>query len=160
MSEQTPSTTRIYRRDADSSTLRRPHVFSRTFCGGAELVRRVHFYETLSGERLDQDIDIPDAGLHILAVGSFLILVLNEALLGAERYRQATATRVTILAADLEKAVAMAVADGAHIAAPKFTVPHGTGYRLLHPEGLLVEYIEHRLSAFDVDKPSSMFDND
>jgi predicted enzyme related to lactoylglutathione lyase len=91
------------------------------------LVRTVHFYEALSRERLDQDIDIPDAGLHIIAVGSFLILVLNEALLGTERYRQATATRVTILNADLEKAVAMAVADGAHIAAPKFTVPHGSG---------------------------------
>ncbi len=54
----------------------------------------------------------------------------------------------------------MAVADGAHTAAPSFTVPHGSGYRRLHQEGLLLEYLEHRESAFDVDKPSSMFDKD
>ncbi len=153
-----PLTPRIYRRHPDSSDLTQPRVFARTFCDAAKLAQTVGFYEALAGVRLDQDIDIPNAGLHVVAVGPFLILALDEVKLGAERYAQASATCATVLNADLDRAVAQVVAAGAEIVQPRFALPHGAGYRIRHPDGLLVEYLEHRPSAYDVDKPDAMFD--
>ena len=84
---------RIYRRARDSSVLVRPRVFARAFANTAALARAVGFYEALAKTPLDQDIDIPEAGLHVVAVGPFLILALDRDKLGEERYHQATQTR-------------------------------------------------------------------
>lgn len=37
----------------------------------------VRFYGQLTGVGLDMDADIPEAGLHVVAVGSFLVLALE-----------------------------------------------------------------------------------
>jgi hypothetical protein len=53
-------------------------------------------------------MDIPEAGLHVVAVGSFLILELDT-----EQHGLATQTTVTVLNADLDQVVATPVAAGA-----------------------------------------------
>jgi predicted enzyme related to lactoylglutathione lyase len=121
-----------------------------------DLARTVGFYEALAKTPLDQDIDIPDAGLHVVAVGPFLILALDRSKLGEERFLQATQTHTTILTADVECAVANVIAAGATIVQPRFEVSHGSGYRIRHPDGLLVEYLQHRPSEYDVDVPSGI----
>lgn len=157
-SEQSPtSATRLYRREPDSSGLKAPRVFSRVFCEPAALAGTVKFYESLAAVSLDQDMDIPDAGLHVVAVGPFLILALDPKKLDANKHGQATETHTTVLVAHLDETAAGLVAKGATIVQPRWTVPPGAGIRLRHPDGLLVEYIEHRPSAFDVDQPSAIF---
>jgi hypothetical protein len=99
---------RIYREHPDSRYLLAPRVFVRVFCQPGELIEIVRFYEQLTGERLDMDMDIPEAGLHVVAVGSFLILELDT-----EQHGLATQTTVTALNADLDQVVATPVAAGA-----------------------------------------------
>ena len=91
------------------------------------------------------DIDIPEAGLHVVAVGSFLILELDP-----EQHRLASQTTITVLNADLDQAVATQVAAGAEIVQERWEAPVGAGTRLRHPDGLVVEYLEHRPTNDDV----------
>lgn len=83
---------RIYREHPDSSYLLAPRIFTRVFCQPGHLIKTVRFYEQLTQERLDMDMDIPEAGLHVVAVGSFLILELD-----AEQHGLASQTTVTVL---------------------------------------------------------------
>jgi hypothetical protein len=103
-------------------------------------------------ERLDMDMDIPEAGLHVVAVGPFLILELD-----AEQHRLASQTTVTVLNADLDEAVARQVAAGAEIVQERWEAPVGAGTRLRHPDGLIVEYLEHRPTNDDVPNPGPEF---
>ena len=91
---------RIYREHPDSSYLTAPRIFTRVFCNPGELINTVRFYETLTQTRLDMDMDIPEAGLHVVAVGPFLILELTP-----EQHDLAAHTTVTVLNADLDDAV-------------------------------------------------------
>lgn len=100
----------IYREHPDSSYLFAPRIFTRVFCRPGQLIETVRFYQGLTQERLDMDMDIPEAGLHVVAVGSFLILELD-----AEHHGLASQTTVTVLNADLDQAVARQVAAGAEI---------------------------------------------
>jgi hypothetical protein len=83
---------RIYREHPDSSYLLAPRIFTRVFCHTGQLIPTVRFYEQLTQERLDMDMDIPEAGLHVVAVGSFLILELD-----IEQHELASQTTVTVL---------------------------------------------------------------
>jgi predicted enzyme related to lactoylglutathione lyase len=108
----TLSVARIYREHPDSSDLAAPRIFARVFCQPGQLIETVRFYEQLTQARLDMDMDmdIPEAGLHVVAVGSFLILELDP-----EQHILASQTTVTVLNADLDQAVARQVAAGAEI---------------------------------------------
>ena len=101
---------RIYRKHPDSSYLTAPRIFARVFCKPGELLATVRFYQTLTEARLDMDMDIPEAGLHVVAVGAFLILELDD-----ERHGLAAQTTVTVLNAHLDIAVARQLAAGAEI---------------------------------------------
>ena len=108
----------------------------------------MRFYEQLTQARLDMDMDIPEAGVHVVAVGPFLILELNAA-----QHGLAAQTTVTVLNADLDEAVARQVTAGAEIVQERWTAPVGAGTRLRHPDGLIVEYLEHRPTDDDVPEP-------
>lgn len=146
---------RLYRLHPDSSYLRSPRVFARVFCEVGTLPATVRFYEGLTSVALDMDMDIPEAGLHVVAVGPFLILEMDMETL--ERAGQAAQTQVTVLNAHLDEAVARQVAAGARIVQQRWEAPPGPGVRLRHPDGLLVEYLEHRPSADDVEQPGHVF---
>jgi predicted enzyme related to lactoylglutathione lyase len=143
---------RIYREHPDSSYLTAPRILARVFCKPGQLVATVRFYEQLTGTRLDMDADIPQAGLHVVAVGSFLVLELD-----AEQHGLAAETAVTVLNADLDKAVARQVAAGAEIVQERWESPVGPGARLRHPDGLIVEYVEHRPGGEDASTPGPEF---
>ena len=91
---------RLYRLHPDSSYLRAPRVFARVFCELGTLPATVRFYEALASVSLDMDMDIPEAGLHVVAVGPFLVLEMDEAKL--DRAGQAAQTHVTVLNASLD----------------------------------------------------------
>ncbi|MDQ6697122.1 MAG: hypothetical protein M3Z46_06660 [Actinomycetota bacterium] len=146
---------RLYRLHPDSSFLTSPRVFARVFCDMGTLSGTVRFYEGLTSMTLDMDMDISEAGLHVVAVGPFLILEIDVAKL--DRAGQAAQTQVTVLNAHLDEAVERQVAAGAEIVQQRWNAPPGPGVRLRHPDGLLVEYLEHRPSPDDVDQPSQAF---
>lgn len=148
---------RLYRRDVDSRRLTDPRVFTRVFCGPDSLLPTVRFYEALVQRGLDQDLDLPAAGLHVVAVGPFLILAIDPSLVDREAHGQAEQTKATIIVPYLEDTIRRTIALGAEAVGGRFSVPHATGQRLRHPDGTLVEYLEHRPSAFDTDKPGPMF---
>jgi predicted enzyme related to lactoylglutathione lyase len=143
---------RIFREHPDSSYLTAPRIFTRVFCKPAELVDTVRFYETLTGAKLDMDMDIPESELHVVAVGPFLILALDP-----EQHDQASQTTVTVLNADLDEAVKRQVAAGAEIVQERWEGPVGAGTRLRHPDGVVAEYLEHRPTENDVDTPGPDF---
>lgn len=88
---------------------------------------------------IDVDMDIPMAALHVVAVGPFLILELNRA-----EHADAAATHVTVVLPHLDEAVAARVNDGAIVVQAKRAPLAGPDVRLRHPDGLVVEYVEHR----------------
>jgi hypothetical protein len=149
------SVARLYRAHPDSSYLKEPRVFARVFCDTGALLDTVRFYEDLTSETLDMDLDIPESGLHVVAVGPFLVLEMDKALL--DRAEQAALTHITVLNAHLDEAVAQRVAAGAQIVQSRWDAPPGPGMRLRHPDGQLVEYLEHRPSPDDVDEPGPLF---
>jgi hypothetical protein len=69
----------------------------------------------------------------------------------------AIATAATVLVADLDTAVAEWVAAGAEVIQERVSAPVGAGARLRHPDGLIVEYVEHRPSRYDVSGPGEAF---
>jgi hypothetical protein len=71
LANQTGLVARTYLEHPDSSCLLAPRIFTRVFCQPGQLIETVRFYQELSHERLDMDMDIPEAGLHVVAVGSF-----------------------------------------------------------------------------------------
>lgn len=83
------------------------------FCDPGTLPGTVRFYEALTSVSLDMDMDIPESGLHVVAVGPFLILEMDKGKL--DRASLAAETHVTILNANLDDAVARQVAAGAQI---------------------------------------------
>jgi hypothetical protein len=112
---------RLYRRHPDSSYLTAPRVFTRVFCDPGTLPGTVRFYEALASVSLDMDMDIPESGLHVVAVGPFLILEMDKRKL--DRGGQAAETHVTILNANLDDAVARQVAAGAEIVQQRWESP-------------------------------------
>ena len=130
-----------------------PRVFARVFCDPGTLPGTVRFYEALTSVSLDMDMDIPESGLHVVAVGPFLILEMDKGKLdraGGSR------THVTILNANLDDAVARQVAAGAQIVQQRWDAPR-SGSALRHPDGLLAEYLEHRPSPDDAGEPGPAF---
>ncbi len=65
-------------------------------------------------------------------------------------------TRFTVLAPDLDEAVRASIDHGAVVAQNRWESPPGPRYWLRHPDGMLVEYLEHRPSPDDVDAPSDL----
>lgn len=145
---------RLYRRHPDSSGLTEPRMLVRVFCDPGELVKTVRFYEGLTRASLDMDMDIPEAGLHVVALGPFLILEMDSKL---DRASQALETHVTVLVANLDEAVEQQLTAGAQIVQARWSAPPGPGVRLRHPDGLLAEYLEHRPSPDDVEEPGPAF---
>jgi predicted enzyme related to lactoylglutathione lyase len=112
---------RLYRLHPDSSYLKVPRVFARVFCDPGTLPGTVRFYEALTSVSLDMDMDIPESGLHVVAVGPFLILEMDKGKL--DRAGVAAETHVTILNANLDEAVAKQVAVGAQIVQKRWEAP-------------------------------------
>lgn len=53
-------------------------MFAPVFCDPGTLPRTVRFYEVLTSVSPDMDLDIPESGLHVVAVGPFLILEMDK----------------------------------------------------------------------------------
>ena len=103
-----------------------------------DFARAVAFYEQLYDTPCVMKFSYVSAGLELAAVGDMLIIAGSEAAL--EPFR---ATVMTMIVDDIAAFHAHFVAQGVEIIAPIQQVPTGHNMRVCHPDGLVVEYVEH-----------------
>lgn len=101
--------------------------------------RAVSFHEDLIGQKARTRFDYPDYGLKLAAVSSILFIGGSEASL-----KPFTATHMTFLVHGLQSYQDHLPTIGAEIIEPIKAVPTGWNMLVRHPDGSLVEYVEHR----------------
>ncbi|GHE01314.1 hypothetical protein U879_15115 [Defluviimonas sp. 20V17] len=117
-------------------------TFTRVFVDPGALDRTIAFYTALLTGRVTMRFAYPDAGLELAAVSSDRLSVLIIA--GTpERRRPFEATRLTIKVARLEPVVAVLADAGCTQLAPVRKTPVGRKTRFRHPDGMVVEYVDH-----------------
>jgi hypothetical protein len=132
----------LWRRDNDSSRLTRPRVFIRVYTGPGTLEAVTAFYERLLGTGRDMWFTFPEKGLALAVVGGFLLVEGTEESL--EPFR---VTDGTLLVDSARSYLERLTAEGAEILDPLVKVPTGSGFTARHPDGTVVEYVEHRPDA-------------
>jgi predicted enzyme related to lactoylglutathione lyase len=115
---------------------------TRVFVEADALDATIAFYRDL----LDGDVTMrflyPQMGLELAAVTSPRLSVLIIA--GpAEKRRRFEATRLTMKVANLETTIAVLTKAGAEQLEPIQPTPVGRKTRFRHPDGLIVEYVDH-----------------
>lgn len=99
----------------------------------------LHFYEDLTGSAVAQRLAMPAIGLELAQVQDILILAGSDASLQTFRPTQAT-----VLVDSLEEYHAFLTTHGATIVRPPQNVPTGMNMTVRHPDGAIIEYVEHR----------------
>lgn len=132
----------LWRLRPDSSERERPLVMIRRLLPADRLEPAIVFYEQLLGEPCDLRFDYPEMELSLASVGAVLLIAGSERALAPF-----AATDATLLVASLEQAAARVRAGGGEIVEEPKAVPTGRNMLARHPDGALVEYVEHRPQA-------------
>jgi predicted enzyme related to lactoylglutathione lyase len=99
----------------------------------------VAFHEDLFGQPARTRFDYPEYGLKLAAVASILFIAGSE-----ESLAPFTATHMTFLVDDIAAYADHLPTVGARVIEPVKVVPTGWNMLVSHPDGTLVEYVEHR----------------
>ena len=83
---------------------------------------------------------MPDAGLELAQVGTFLIIAGNEDALKPFR-----STSATFLVDSVEEYFRFFTRNIIAVIHPPRPVPTGVNMIIRHPEGTIIEYVQHRL---------------
>ncbi|MFD9069278.1 VOC family protein [Streptomyces lasiicapitis] len=130
----------VIRRHNDSSHLTEPRTLIRVYTPPGTLASVTAFYERLLGTERDMYFTYPAKELTLAVVGSFLLVEAAEEVL--EPFR---ATDGTLLVDSAEAYLTRLTAEeGTEILVPPHRVPTGTGFTARHPDGTVIEYVEHR----------------
>ncbi|WP_229051390.1 VOC family protein [Aeromicrobium sp. Leaf350] len=122
-----------------SSEGRPPRVLIRVFLEPDRLGQGIAYYERLQAVEVDAIFPYPEAGLRLATVGGFLLIEGDDKRLAPFR-----STTGTLLVDDVTPYYDQLVADGAEIVVPLQSVPTGSGFNARHPDGTVVEYVQHR----------------
>lgn len=118
----------------------------RVFVPADRMRETVAFYKALTGGRCTLHFPFPERGLELASVSSpsvsFLIIAGDDTSLSPFRE-----TKLTMLVADIEAVAPALMALGAEIVQPVTPVPTGFQTRARHPDGLVVEYVQHTAAA-------------
>jgi hypothetical protein len=121
-------------------------VQTRIFVPPGQIGASVAYYEALTGGRCSLHFPFPERGLELASVSSprasFLIIAGDEAALAPFR-----STALTVLVADISSVAETLVPLGAALLQGVTPVPTGYQMRLRHPDGLVVEYVQHTEAA-------------
>jgi len=121
-------------------------VQTRIFVAPEQFRATVAYYRALTGGRCSLHFPFPERGLELASVtssaSSFLIIAGSEAALAPFR-----GTALTVLVDDIEEVAERLVPLGAAVLQQVTPVPTGFQTRLRHPDGLIVEYVEHTAAA-------------
>lgn len=110
----------------------------RIYLAPAKLDDAVAFYERLLGEKCELRFKYSEAGLELASIGSVLLVAGSEDRLAAFRQTQAT-----FLVDSIDDFRSWLLESGAEILDEPKKVPTGRNMRARHPDGAVVEYVEH-----------------
>jgi len=99
----------------------------------------LHFYEDLTGSTVAQRLAMPAIGLELAQVQDILILAGTD-----EALRPFRDTKATFLVDSLADYHRFLKENGATIIRPPQNVPTGMNMTVSHPDGAIIEYVEHR----------------
>lgn len=117
-------------------------TFTGIFVEPEALGPTIDFYTALLSGRVTMRFAYPGAGLDLAAVSSDRLSVLIIA--GApERRAPFEATRLTVKVDRLEPVIALFAAEGCEQLEPIQKTPVGRKTRFRHPDGMVVEYVDH-----------------
>lgn len=98
----------------------------------------VHFYEEVLGKSCGMRFSYAEAGLKLAQVGSILIIAGSD-----EALAPLLETRMTFLVDSVEEWRSELLGKGAHMVRDAGHVPTGYNMTLRHPDGMVVEYVQH-----------------
>ena len=121
-------------------------VQSRVFVPPEQFRAAVAFYKAMTGGHCSLHFPFPERGLELASVSSpgasFLIIAGAEAALAPFR-----STALTVLVTDIAAAIERLLPLGVTVLQGITPVPTGYQTRLRHPDGLVVEYVQHTAAA-------------
>jgi hypothetical protein len=100
----------------------------------------IEFYEALQSQKMQLRFRYEKAGLELAQVGDFLLLAGSE-----EDLAPFKDTDVTVLVDHLEEFYAFLLNQNCLILRGPQQVPTGQNMTVQHPDGLIVEYVEHQV---------------
>jgi predicted enzyme related to lactoylglutathione lyase len=104
-----------------------------------DLDETLRFYESLTGTKSAGRIPMPAIGLELAQVQDILIIAGPEESLTP--YRQ---TLATFLVDSLDEYYRFLTAGGVSVISPPKVVPTGMNMTVRHPDGVIIEYVEHK----------------
>ena len=115
-------------------------TFSRLYLN--DLNSTLEFYEELLGTPAAMRFEIPQIGLELAQIGDILLIAGSDEALKPFRNTQAT-----FLVDSLDEFRAFLEEKGAEIIRGPDKVPTGRNMTVRHPDGLVIEYVEHSKKA-------------
>ncbi|SJZ93234.1 hypothetical protein SAMN02745126_02933 [Enhydrobacter aerosaccus] len=115
------------------------NILVRRYLPLADLDEAVRFYEGLIGQKARLRFDYPRYNLRLAQVGSILFVAGT-----AEGLAPFLETQATFMVEDIEGYARYLPTIGAEVLAPPKAVPTGWNMLVRHPDGMRVEYVEHR----------------
>jgi hypothetical protein len=121
-------------------------VQTRVFVAPERFRATVDYYKALTAGRCSLHFPFPERGLELAVVSSaqasFLIIAGAEGAIAPFR-----STALTVVVADIAAVAERLVPLGAVVLQRVTPVPTGYQTRLRHPDGLIVEYVQHTAAA-------------
>jgi predicted enzyme related to lactoylglutathione lyase len=116
-----------------------PRLLARHAVHPDDLDVQMAFHERLLGAACDVRMPLAEAGLELAMVGNVLLIASPRPPGDVAR-----ATAYTLLVASVADHLAGLEGAGVEVTEPVVTDPWGTRTRVRHPDGTLVEVIDHR----------------
>lgn len=113
-------------------------VLTRVYLPPDTLEQAITFYEGLFGQPCRLRFTYAAARLELAQVGGMLLIAGS-----ADDLEPFLATRTTIIVDSLEACRRYLEQAGVQLLSPPREVPTGRNMRVKHPDGLVVEYVEH-----------------
>lgn len=107
-----------------------------------ELNSALEFYEKLLSTTAAMRFEIPQIGLELAQIGNILLIAGSE-----EALKPFISTQATFLVDSLDEFRAFLEEKGAEIIRGPVKVPTGRNMTVRHPDGSVIEYVEHLKAA-------------
>ncbi|WP_067935879.1 VOC family protein [Alicyclobacillus kakegawensis] len=114
-------------------------TLSRIYLDAGKLDGEIMFYERLFSEKCRLRFTHPKLGLELAQVGSVLLIAGPM-----DNLETVKLTQMTFLVDSIHDFRDTLVSEGATILEGPNEVPTGLNMRVQHPDGAIVEYVEHR----------------
>lgn len=103
-----------------------------------DLNQALEFYEELLGTPVTRRLELPQIGLELAQVGDILLVAGSD-----EALRTFRSTQATFLVDSLDEFKAYLEEKGAELIRGPNKVPTGRNMTVRHPDGSVIEYVEH-----------------